>query len=91
MLWMYDHYEYFYSYSAGIDFRRQILSIPALYGLTFEVRPAFLIASKLILEQTISICDNGDIFKRIFNSTQLRNCVELNMINNRKLTFSNSF
>ena len=52
------------------------------------MRPAFLIASKLILEQTISICDNGDIFKRIFNSTQLRNCVELNMINNRKLTFS---
>ena len=26
MLWVYDHYEYFYSYSAGIDFRRQILS-----------------------------------------------------------------
>ena len=23
MLWIYDHYKYFYSYSAGIDFRRQ--------------------------------------------------------------------
>ena len=23
MLWVYDHYKYFYSYSAGIDFTRQ--------------------------------------------------------------------
>ena len=26
MLWVYDQYKYFYSYSAGIDFRRQILT-----------------------------------------------------------------
>ena len=26
MLWVYDHYKYFYSYSAGIDFSRQILT-----------------------------------------------------------------
>ena len=26
MLWVYGHYEYFNSYSAGIDFRRQILT-----------------------------------------------------------------
>ena len=26
MLWVYDHYKYFYSYSAGIDFRRQNLT-----------------------------------------------------------------
>ena len=26
MLRVYDHYEYFYSYSAGIDFSRQILT-----------------------------------------------------------------
>ena len=26
MVWVYGHYKYFYSYSAGIDFRRQILS-----------------------------------------------------------------
>ena len=43
MLWVYDHYKYFYSYSAGIEFSRQNLtstdvrfwrqkSIPALYG-----------------------------------------------------------
>ena len=38
MLWVYDHYQYFYSYSAGIDFKttesdvykRQLKSIPAL-------------------------------------------------------------
>ena len=37
MLWVYDHYGYFYSYSAGIDARRQnlsLMSIPALYGLS---------------------------------------------------------
>ena len=44
MLWVYDHYKYCYSYSAGIDFRRHNLtstdvrfwslkSIPALKGL----------------------------------------------------------
>ena len=26
LLWVYDHYKYFYSYSAGIDFRRQSLT-----------------------------------------------------------------
>ena len=26
MLWVDDHYKYFNSYSAGIDFRRQILT-----------------------------------------------------------------
>ena len=26
VLWVYGHYKYFYSYSAGIDFRRQILT-----------------------------------------------------------------
>ena len=26
MLWVYDHYKYFYSYSAGIVFIRQILT-----------------------------------------------------------------
>ena len=26
MLWVYDYYKYFYSYSAGIDFSRQILT-----------------------------------------------------------------
>ena len=26
MLWVYDHYKYFYSYSAGIDFSRQNLT-----------------------------------------------------------------
>ena len=26
MLWLYGYYKYFYSYSAGIDFRRQILT-----------------------------------------------------------------
>ena len=26
MLWVYDQYKYFYSYSAAIDFRRQILT-----------------------------------------------------------------
>ena len=26
MLWVYDHYKYFYSHSAGIDLRRQILT-----------------------------------------------------------------
>ena len=26
MLWVYGYYKYFYSYSAGIDFRRQILT-----------------------------------------------------------------
>ena len=26
MLWFYDHYKYFYSYSAEIDFSRQILT-----------------------------------------------------------------
>ena len=31
LLWYYGHYKYFYSYSAGIDFRRQIL--------TFKVDP----------------------------------------------------
>ena len=33
MLWVYCHYKYFYSYSAGIDFRRAE-SNPALQGLT---------------------------------------------------------
>ena len=26
MLWVYSHYKYFYSYSAVIEFRRQILT-----------------------------------------------------------------
>ena len=26
MLWVYDHYKYFHSYSAGIDFSRQNLT-----------------------------------------------------------------
>ena len=26
MLWVYDHYKYLYSYSAGIDFSRQNLA-----------------------------------------------------------------
>ena len=26
MSWVYNHYKYVYSYSAGIDFRRQILT-----------------------------------------------------------------
>ena len=48
MLWVYGHYEYFYFYSAGIDFSRQNLtstdvrfwrlkSIPALKGLITQM------------------------------------------------------
>ena len=47
MLWVYHHYKYAYSYSAGIDFRRQnltstdvrfwrLMPIPALYGLNLH-------------------------------------------------------
>ena len=50
MLRVYGHYKYFYSYSAGIDFRRQNLtsvdvrfsrlkSIPALKGLKGKWAP----------------------------------------------------
>ena len=38
MLWVYAHYKYFYSYSAGIDFRRQTLTC-ADVSLTTKVAP----------------------------------------------------
>ena len=70
MLWVYDNYNYFYSYSAGIDFSRQNLTstdvrfwrlklIPALQGLS-----ASTVMDKIIRPDLVQHCPNvGPAFR----------------------------